>query len=101
MSFELINITVVNQNFSSSNTQKRKNCTENFLQLYDGSTSLLNRKQHFCSSELNKFYKSQTNKVFLRYHLNKNSENDAVIFRLTYNPFTLGNLYQNQIKILF
>ena len=68
----------------------RVNCSENFIQLYDGSTSMIDRKYHFCTSETNKLYKSQSNKVYIRYLMHKKSENDYVKFKLTYNPYKVG-----------
>ena len=68
----------------------RLNCTENFVQLYDGSTSLIDRKFHFCTSDSNKLYKSKTNRLFIRYLLNKKSAIDFVKFKLSYNPFKTG-----------
>ena len=85
IAFEQINITV-----SQNGSKQRDNCTENFIELYDGSTSLQNRIFHFCFSATNKIYKSQTNKLFIRYLLSKNSNKDYLSFRLVYNPFQTG-----------
>lgn len=90
IAFENINITL---DKNKTKEAKRQNCTENFLQLYDGSTSVKDQRLHFCQSEINKFYKSQTNKIFLRYNQVKNSENDIFLFRIVFNPYTTGSFW--------
>ena len=64
------------------------NCTENFFEIYDDSTSMQNLKIHLCSGQKKNFYKSNTNKVFLRFNFVKYSENDLFNFKIIFNPFT-------------
>jgi hypothetical protein len=55
-------------------------CNDNYIELYDGSTSIHEKKFLFCQSQRNIVYKSKTNKIFIRYvrnkHKNKNKLNN-------------------------
>ena len=64
-----------------------KSCASNFLQVYDGSTSEFNRRIHYCDSETNQFFKSKTNRIFIRYSMKRNVLRSMAYFKLTYNPF--------------
>lgn len=75
---------------SEENPMSRVNCSDNFVQVYDGSTSSIDRKYYFCTADSNKLYKSKTNRVFIRYLLHKTSNEDYVKFKLTYNPYKIG-----------
>ena len=90
-----INITLysnLSTKASQTASNKRHNCVKNFLELYDGSTALKHQRYHFCSSENNKFFKSQTNKIFIRYNLEeKPKEKNTVYFKLTFNPYETGS----------
>lgn len=91
MVFENLNISKeISGKTSAEVKQMRLNCTENFIQLYDGSTSQIDRVFHFCMSDTNKLYKSKSNRIFLRYLLHKNAPADYVKFKLTYNAFKTG-----------
>ena len=88
--FEQFNVRLSQNSTSSDGSGKRKNCTDNFLELYDGTTSISNRKFHLCSNENNKYYKSETNQLYIRFMVKKYSNIDIVYFRITFNPFKLG-----------
>ena len=78
----------VNQNASKHNQViQRPNCSENFLQIYDGGTLEKLKKIHFCSNENNVFFKSESNRIFIRYSLNKLTDRYFVSFKLNFNPF--------------
>ena len=68
----------------------KESCVQNFIEVYDGSTSTLNKRLQICKSETNKYFKSETNRVFLRYTINKNSLKEPFYFKLNYNQFKPG-----------
>jgi hypothetical protein len=94
MHFETINITHFGNNVTKHHTKVPVNCTQNFIQIYDGTTSIRNKKYHICSSESNSMYKSVTNKMFIRYNSKRKSEQQvSVYFKVTFNSFRLGIIY--------
>ena len=94
LTFEKVNIHIYHNNSREMTTFERLNCTENFIQVYDGTTSDSNRVLHFCVEEMKKvIYSSQSNKIFIRFHLNKNNMIDEVAFRMRYSMFTKSKLH--------
>jgi hypothetical protein len=91
VSIDKLRIHVFQNNSREITPLERVNCTENFMELYDGTTSVLSRVFHFCTEDHRRIiYNAQTNKIFIRYHLAKNTPNDEVSFRLRFNTFTQG-----------
>jgi len=93
IAFEYINVTL-SQEATALNKNRKRNCTENMIELYDGTTSILNNKFQYCSSEINKIYKSRSNRVFIRYFINKYTKIDSVDFKFVYNSFNFGKFSQ-------
>jgi hypothetical protein len=89
VAFEYINVTL-SQEASAVNKNRKKNCSENMIELYDGTTSILNNKFQYCSNEINKIYKSRSNNVYIRYFVNKHAKIDSVDFKFVYNSYNLG-----------
>lgn len=90
----MIDYFTVNQNASKFNLLYSKyNCSENFLQIYDGGPTEKFKKIHYCSNEHNVFFKSEKNRVFIRYSLNKFSDRLFVDFKLYFNPFQSSGNY--------
>lgn len=89
---ERIFLNFVNVNINSSiEPSSSQTCTQNFVQLYDGSTSTADKKFQFCTNVANKIYKSKTNRIYLRYNLNRSQAHDFVFFKLIFNPYKNGN----------
>jgi hypothetical protein len=93
VSIDKLRIHVFQNNSREITPLERVNCTENFIELYDGTTSILNRIFHFCVEDHRRIiYNAQSNKIFIRYQLVKNSPHNEVSFRLRYNTFTIGEI---------
>ena len=98
--FEKVNITL------HRNTSSRQNnvliplddCSSNFLQVYDGGTSEFNRKINYCSTETNQFFKSKSNRIFVRYSIQKRHKADVTYFKITYNPYSQGDCSNSSFK---
>lgn len=90
--FERVNVTLKKNNSTNKHNDviipTTVDCTNNFLQVYDASTSEINQKINYCSSESNQFYKSMSNRIFIRYSIKKNQPRRLSYFKLTYNPFS-------------
>lgn len=67
-----------------------QDCDTNFLEIYDASTAEFNKKIHYCSTHMNNFFKSKTNRIFIRYSVKKDDLRVMTFFKLTYNPFHKG-----------
>ncbi len=94
VSIDKLRIHVFQNNSREITPLERVNCTENFIEVYDGTTSILNRIFHFCVEDHRRIiYNAQSNKIFIRYQLIKNTPHDEVSFRLRYNTFTLGEVF--------
>ena len=68
------------------------------MQIYDGSTSLSNKKVHLCASENNFIFKSKTNRIFIRYSLTKTDQQETIYFRMIYNPYFEGLCSNSSFK---
>ncbi|RNA32526.1 neuropilin and tolloid 1 [Brachionus plicatilis] len=81
---------------SVNNLDSIENCSENFFQLYDHSTSIENLKLNLCTGQKNLFYKSSTNKIFMRFNFVRRSNSDIFKFKIVFNPFTTGTCGFNE-----
>ena len=97
----LVDYLNINQNASKSNILlHRPNCTDNFLQIYDGGTSEKLKRIHFCSNENDVFFKSESKRIFIRYSLKKLTDRFYVNFKLNFNSFVEEGKYYYMILML-
>ena len=66
------------------------NCSKTYFEVYDGTTSIENRKYQTCSTQSNKFVKSETNALFVRFKLKENITSNNNYFNLVFNAFKSG-----------
>lgn len=91
LAFEKINIHIYQNNSRELSTYDRVNCTENVLEVYDGTTSRLNKMLFFCIEETLRIYKqTRTNKVFVRWYFTRHLPYDVLEFKLRFSTFSLG-----------
>ena len=74
------------------NQKNTNNCSKTYFEVYDGTTSLENRRYQACSTQNNKFLKSDSNALFVRFKLKENITSNNNYFNLVFNSFRSGKL---------
>ncbi len=90
-------ITLTQASLSSKDLETTGN---NFIEVYDGSTSSRDKVFSVFANESNRIYKSQTNRIYVRYSLNKININDYVRFKMAFNSYKLGKNVRLCMKVI-